>query len=398
MNAEARRRRRLEDLRHALTLPQESRRDAALLSLASEIGTRTGGERLEAVCALLNYPPEADSANVPLSALRLYQHLTERLDAEEEETNAQIRHQALGISPTPNTQHPNELIGQSVNAVLNESLDTLRALLPLQGEAIAAAVRSEIEVCLSLLKTVQAARLAGAADTCMRVLRVFRAEAARSQSVLSRPTTLLRDAACRAIGAISPDSLFLFWYTLGCPDPAARRDLLPALDYLRDPRATPYLLRLLERRGQWADSEMVGWFVLRAFEHLGDRRAVPALRQLLHADDSNGSQVGIGTPVVSAELAREARRVIQSIERGRGWRDRLQLLRPALPPDESLLHPALETAAELERGEMVRPAHPESRDLLRPVTEQPETLLRPASDDTADSPARELLRPDEKPV
>lgn len=377
MNNEARRRRRLEDLRHALTLPQDTRRAAALRALAIEISNRTGGERLEAVCALLNYPPESDSAGVPLSALRLYQRLTERLDSED----------------NPWSEGSSEwAIGQAVTDTLSESLDTLRALLPLQGEAIAAAVRSEIEVCLSLLKTVQAAKLAEAVDACVRVLRVFRMETARSQSVLSRPTTLLRDAACRAIGAMSPDSLFLFWYTLGCPDTAPRRDLLPALDYLRDPRATPYLLRLLERRGHWADADMVGWFVLRAFEHLGDRRALPALRLMIHQGEISDGENMLPVP---PDLAREARRVIYSIERGRGWRDRLQLLRPAQPPDQSLLHPATESLAELERAEMLHPTHPASRDLLRPVSEQPETLLRPVSHTPTDD-SHELLRPEER--
>ena len=341
MNAETRtRRRRLEELRHTFTSPQEARRESGLLSLALEIGKRTDGERLEAVCALLNYPPESDSAGVPLSALRLYQRITETLDAEPNVCSAAaIR----------------ALIGQSVHVTLLESLDTLKALLPLQGEAIALAVRSEIEVCLSLLKTVRLAAFSEAVEGCVRVLRLFRMETARGQSALSRPTTLLRDAACRALGAISPDALFLFWYALGSPDAQVRSNLLPALDYLRDPRATPYLLRLLERRGQWADSEIVGWFVVRAFEHLGDRRALPVLRILAHTGENSSASSSEHFAPASVELAREARRVVSSIERGRGWRDRLHLLRPADAPAEILLQPASFTPDE-ETDELLRPA------------------------------------------
>ncbi len=385
MNAETRtRRRRLEDLRHALTLPQETRRQSALSSLAIEIGTRTHGERLEAVCALLNYPPESDSAGVPLSAARLAQRITDLIDAEPVSRNAaQLR----------------ALIGQSINVTLLESLDTLKALLPLQGEAIALAVRGEIEVCLSLLKTVQSAALEEAVEVCVRVLRLFRMEAARGQTVLARPTTLLRDSACRALGAISPDALFLFWYTLGSPDAEARSNLLPVLDYLRDPRATPYLLRLLERRGQWMDGEMVGWFVIRAFEHLGDRRALPALRLLAHSGENPLAQDTSETvPAVSVELAREARRVISSIERGRGWRDRRYLLRPAEPPADSLLHPASEPPHLQEHAEMVRPTHPDSRDHLRPAaaSNAPAELLRPVSSETDADALQTLLRPSGK--
>ena len=382
MNAETRlRRRRLEDLRHALTLPQAARRESAWAWLAIEIGLRTEGERLEAVCALLNYPPESDAAGVPLSAARLTARISELIGSE---------------STAPEGAQIRALIGQAVNVTLLESLDTLKALLPLQGEAIALAVRGEIEVCLSLLKTVQAAAMEEAVEVCVRVLRVFRMEAARGQTVLARPTTLLRDAACRALGAISPDSLFLFWYTLGSPDAEARSNLLPALDYLRDPQATPYLLRLLERRGQWADGEMVCWFVIRAFEHLGDRRAAPALRQLAHAGENPlAPDEQESVPPVSAELAREARRVISSIERGRGWRDRRYLLRPADPPTDVLLHPASEPPQPWEGADMVRPTHPDSLDHLRPVTaaDAPAELLRPVLTDTNTDASQTLLRP-----
>ncbi len=346
MNAETRtRRRRLEDLRHALTSPQEARRESAWAWLALEIGVRTDGERLEAVCVLLNYPPESDAAGVPLSAARLTQHITE----------------LIGCEPSDLDGVPlRALIGQSVHITLLESLDTLKALLPLQGEAIALAVRSEIEVCLSLLKTVRLVALSEAVEGCVRVLRLFRMETARGQSALSRPTTLLRDAACRALGAISPDALFLLWYTLGSPDTQVRSNLLPVLDYLRDPRAAPYLLRLLERRGQWADSEIVGWFVVRAFEHLGDRRALPALRSLTHTGENSSESSPEHFVPVSVELAREARRVISSIERGRGWRDRLHLLRPADAPAELLLQPASFIPDE------------DTDELLRPIAEEEE--------------------------
>jgi hypothetical protein len=222
----------------------------------------------------------------------------------------------------------------------------------------------------------------------VRLLRQCTLRHLHSAGPPARDITLLRETACRVLGVISPDALFLLWYTLGSPEPEGRRDVLPALDYLRDARAVPYLLRLLERRGQWPDGEMTGWFIVRALERIGDRRAIPVLWRLVEASRSPKPPTA-----TSVELGREAKRVIESLEGGQAKRDRERLLRPAAPPSADLVRPADAPPFE-NASELPRPADPTRDTLLRPLMPSSENLLRPAHPtETAQvSEEQELLR------
>src|SRR5262249_19021187 len=119
-----------------------------------------------------------------------------------------------------------------------------------------------------------------AAEPCVRLLRLLPSAAPNTPLLSIRQIGDLRDAACAVLGNLSPDALFPLWSALGGPEAMIRQDLLPVLDYLHDARALPYLIRLSERRSQWTDGEIVGWFLVRAFERIGDRGALPALRRI----------------------------------------------------------------------------------------------------------------------
>jgi hypothetical protein len=353
---------RLEELRQDLLQANAPRRAYAVETLLGLLWVEEGPERLAVACALCGYPPTSGKAEAPDCA----QRLCIRLHGEAEGDD---------LPPPPPPEERLAWAGKAVTALLHESLDILKAAVRPGAPASAHLLRREADVCCDALQLVCSLRTADAAEACVRALRLFPPAKTRETGPNARQTTTLREMAARALGALSPDALFPLWYALGSPDADARRDLIPVLDYLHDARAVPYLTRLLERRTQWDDGELVGWFVVRAFERIGDRRALPALRRLTMRGASGMRQalpwLRKATPSgTSEELAREALRVIQSIEYGRNTRDSESLLRPAGPVTQDLLRPAADALAERglqDRDELLRP-----EDVSEEVPAEPE--------------------------
>ncbi len=329
-----------------------------------------GRERLAVACALCGYPALPEKADVPLCVSRLCTRLS-RAQSDDD------------LPLPPPAAERIAWAGQAVTAVLTDSLDILKAALRGQVASDAPLFRSEADVCLDALRLAKPLQFPGVAEPCVRLLRflppdlqnVEAGETLPSSGIrasipalpLARQAALLRDAASQALGAIAADSLTVLWDALNSPQTEVRQSLLPTLDYLNDLRAIPYLIQLLERRAQWPDGEMVGWFVVRACERIGDRRALPALRRLAagssrpslpffpwrRAEPQTGS---------SPELIREAARVVQALERGR--------------PDRR------------DRDALLRPSKVQNTELLLPATDHPDD----------DSARQQLLRPDEKQI
>ncbi len=338
---------RLEELRRDLAQAKEERRAYACEALLRMLWVESGSERLAVACALFGQPAPDPQRDPPEAPFRLCARLTRPRTSDD-----------LPIPPRADALVA--WAGAGVKALLSEALDDLKAALRAASEPDPQRIRREAEVAQNALNLLHRLRLPDAGAECVRVLRLCPPDMGREVGLLARQTTLLREAASQVMGALPPDALSVFWEALESANGDARRDLLPALDYCKDARAIPHLARLLERRGEWTDGEMVGWFVVRAFERIGDRLALPALRRV--ADDSktgplpwlrNPSSARTST---SVELAREARRVIQAIEYGRNRRDHDLLLRPASPQTGDLLRPAefpLDDARA--REELLRP-------------------------------------------
>jgi hypothetical protein len=341
---------RLEELRQDVRQANAPRRAYAVETLLGLLWVEEGQERLAVACALCGYPPQMGRAEAPDCAKRLCVRLNDVMERDD-------------LPPPPPPEARIAWAGKAATALLQESLDILKAAERTGTRANARVLQREADVCCDVLQLVCSLRTADAAEACVRALRLFPPDRTRETGPNARQTTTLREIAARALGAISPDALFPLWYALGSPDADARRDLIPALDYIHDPRAVPYLARLLERRTQWDDGELVGWFVVRAFARIGDRQALPALRRLTMRGTSGMRQalpwLHRATPSgTSEELAREALRVIQSIEYGRNTRDSESLLRPAGPVTQDLLRPAADGLAERDlqdRDELLRP-------------------------------------------
>ena len=245
----------------------------------------------------------------------------------------------------------------------------------------------ETDLCRDVITLANQFAIDTVIEHAVRLLRLFPPDQARGVGPLARQTGPLREVTARFLGSLSPDKLYNYWYALGSPARTARRDLLPVLDYLQGEGATPYLVRLFERRGQWEDGEMVGWFVVRAFKRIRDRRALPALRRVVSMEKS--PMPVASSSQASPELIREALRAIEAIEYGRAPAERDQLLRACQPPVDHLLHPA-----RPDTDKLLRPSQLDDTDLVRPTDPRSDQLLRPSS-----APAGDLLRPaQEQPV
>ena len=326
---------RLVELRHDLHRGHPSRRDYARDTLLALLWVEEGRARLSILCALCDYSPETGQAEAPILVGRLAARLNRNASTED-------------LPPPPVPAQLHAWAERSVAAVLVETLDRLKAA-SLAAETPPAFVQQEAALCLESLTLARLLAAESSAESCVRLLRLFPAVPPRIPLIPIRLMNDLREAACSVLGTLSPDVLFSLWTALGGPEVALRQDLLPALDYLTDARALPYLSRLLERRTQWTDGELVGWFVVRAFERIGDRRALPALRKIAARSGALRSllpalrsleRAEAGT---SPELAREALRVLQAIETGEKKKERNILLRPAQKPARDLLRPVAET-------------------------------------------------------
>jgi hypothetical protein len=370
--AEARSRyQRLQVLRADLSHATAARRIYAVETLLGLLWVAEGQERLAVACVLCGYPPQPEKAATPLCVARLCARLNRTASGD-----------AFDLPPPPPAAERIAWAGQAAAALLTESLDSLKAALR-TPQADMPILRREIAVCQDALLLAKHLRAPEVAEPCVRLLRFLPTEwqgtgclptasggrdTPQTQAwkpipdlPLARQTTLLREAAAQVLGALSPDALPVFWDALRSPQPDARQYLLPALDYLNDPRAIPYLIQLLERRAQWPDGEIVGWFVVRACERIGDRRALPALRRLA-ASGSRPLQEILPwlRPAIRAEtspeLIREALRVVQILESGRPARERNVLLRPSGPQDENLLRPAADPPdADYDTRQLLRP-------------------------------------------
>ncbi|HZP83374.1 MAG TPA: hypothetical protein VFB21_17150 [Chthonomonadaceae bacterium] len=343
---------RLEELRRDLRTEEAARRAYAVEALLALLWIAEGRDRLAVGCALCDYPPQAEKEAIPLSVLRLC---------------ARLNHAApeSDLPPPPPAAERRAWAGKAVAAVLTGALDTLKAALRAPSEAQGERLSQETEVCRDALFLARVLAVEETVAPCVRLLRLLPADIVRETGPVARQTTALREAAARALGAVSPDALLPFWGEFCIQGQVARRDLLPVLDYLNDPRAVPYLMHLLERRTQWEDGEMVGWFVVRAFERIGDRRALPPLRRLAAGGGTPWQQAmrrrrSEPPPGISPELAREARRVLQALEQGRNRRDRDVLLRPATPRSDALLRPAADSsdAPDGQGKQLLRPEEP----------------------------------------
>lgn len=345
-----RRQQRLEELKRDLEGNDATRAAYARTRLLERLWVEEGAERMAVACVLCGHPAEVSKAETLLCASRFCMRLNTVGD---------------DLPLPPGEVELRVWAGPAVAAVLTETLDAIKAASRLESTANNEILQREVDVCRDALILAKNLRVHEAADPCVRLLRLLPPERVRGQGVLARRTTALREAAGRVLGLLSPEALGTLWDALSGSDEAARRNALPILDYIQDPRAIPYLTTLLERRAEWGSGEMMAWNVMRAFERIGDRRALPVLRRV-----ANGGALPAAVASANADvsgdnphLAREARRVIQSIEQGRDSQDREMLLRPAMPHDDHLLRPVTHLP-----DENVRP-----KELLRPDASKPDT-------------------------
>lgn len=344
---------RLEELRHDLHATNRLQQTAAD-TLLSMLWVALGQARLLISCVLCGYTVQRgmDSAPPP-GPVRLCARL-DRMQPDNEPLALPGLTDLAGAALA-------ERIGHAVVDTLTHSLDTLHAVLR-SSAPDGPHIREEAEVCLAMLSVARRLRSEGAVEPCLRLLHLFSPELTRSHGPQAMITSRIRESTARTLSALSPDVLFAFWYSVGGPDARIRRNLLQVLDYLTDSRAVPYLIRLLERRTQWADGDMVGWFVVRAMEHIGDRSALPALRRISagRAAPMQRTQVAESGKQAagSAELGREAERVILAIEGRKNRRESASLLRPSQIEPTDLLRPvseALEYTDVQDREELLRP-------------------------------------------
>jgi hypothetical protein len=336
-----RRQQRLEELTREMMQGDASRRQYALQMLLARLWITTSEDRQRTASALMGYAPGSPLAEIPECAVRFC---------------AKLRPPETEILPTPpDSDALQQWVGEATGAVLQGSLDTLKWILRAPSEN-SATLRQEVQVCRDALLLAQNLRLPEVVEPCLRILRLFPADLGRRAGPFASQTTLLRELACCTLAALPPNELALFWENLSSDHSASRVDLLPVLDYLNDVRALPYLIALLEKRGDWADREMVGWAVVRAFEHVGDRKAGDALREIIASASPQREASAKRAIPTSAELAREAHRVLEAIERNKNMQQGHVLLRPARSPGSGLLRPADRIPEEAARL---------SEDLLR---------------------------------
>jgi hypothetical protein len=340
---------RVEELRRDLFSAKagsEKQAEYALNMLLSMLWGETDMGRLAVACALSDAPPLLGKAEAPVFA--------ERLCARLNTTPAD----PLALPATPNGDHLRQWAGQTLAALLNDALNAVKLFLRQTPRPDDETTYRETDICRDALRLATRLHSPEMVEAGMRLLRLFTPDLARETGPLGRQTPELRALASQLLASLSPDDLYPFWVALSGPESASRRDLLPALDYFNDSRAVPYLLKLLERRVQWSDGDLVGWATVRALQRIGDRRALPALRRLVSAHDRATLTLApdCRTPVISLQLMQAARNAIETIEHGRASPERNFLLRPSLPDAKNLLHPASD-------------ANREQTDLLRPDTE-----------------------------
>ncbi len=333
---------RVEELRRDLENISADRRDYALRTLLSMLWVETGPPRLIVAGALCGYTPTIGKVEGAEFTGRLCRTLEHKSDSED-------------LRPPPAFDTMLEWVSNAGIGLLKEAIEGLSiALIPSSlainpaAEIAQKRLTVQADICLDALRMCRTLRLTAAVEPCVKMLQLLPPERVREAGAIGRHTDLLRESASRTLAALPPDAIYAFWVALGGPDGSARRNLLPALDYFDDQGCIRYLEKLLERAGQWSDGVVVGWFVVRAFHRLGDRRALPALRRIATEQSGKASDMPWLRYRNSPELAHEARRAIQAIEygknrRGTGISDRDLLLRPSHIASEELLRPADET-------------------------------------------------------
>lgn len=211
-------------------------------------------------------------------------------------------------------------------------------------------VRRTAEICLAGLIGVAVERSDSSASLAIRAAALFSSANILSQALSTRAAHHIRDAACVAIGSLSPDALFPLWTALGGPDVGARYCLLPVLDYISDPRAAGYLTRILARCVTWPDGELTAWFVVRTLERIGDRSTLSSLRSFASRWEEFGEEPDDRS---RRQLALEVARVIAALDKRAARRDNRSLLRPAKEDAGTLLRspndlPARDTEDQME--------------------------------------------------
>ena len=324
---------RLEELRREMDAPNGLKRAYAIQTLLSLLWIATETSRLQIAFTLFCFEITSDKVNSAVAPTRFCRCLT--------------NDEADGMAPPPNAEGLNAWAANALNAALHETLNVLNAATQTNARPDEMEIKREVEICLDLLKVIRRMAQPDCLDPCVRLLKMFPADLGRRVSAAARQTTVLRESASQAVGAMPPDAIASFWTLLGGAESRARRDLMPALDYITDVRAIPHLTNLLEKRKTWADGEMLGWFIVRSFGRIGSRKALPALQQISSEEETSG----LG-------LSQEARRVIQAIEDGKATRERNELLRPAEMASDTLLRAASAPAHESnprDRDELLRP-------------------------------------------
>ena len=263
---------RIEELRRDLFSDKtgsEKQAVYALNTLLSLLWVETDKERLAVACALSDAPPQLGKAEAPVFAVRL----CARLNA----TPVDPLDLPTVLPATPKGDHLRQWAEQTLAAILNDALNAVKLFLRQTPRPDDETTYRETDVCRDALRLAMRLHSPALVEAGMRLLRLFTPDMTRETGPLGRQTSELRALASQLLAGLSPDDLYPFWVALSGPESAVRRDLLPALDYFNDTRAVPYLLKLLERRVQWSDGDLVGWAAVRALQRIGDRRALPAL-------------------------------------------------------------------------------------------------------------------------
>jgi hypothetical protein len=333
--------RRLEALRTDLFRGIPSRQAYALSALLARLWIETGRERQAVACALCNYAPSLEKADAPLFVARLCRRIEPTPLRDD-----------LPLPPATTTW--TAWAGGMVAEVLSDALDVLTLALGAESPA-REPTATELRVCQEALTLAWLLRERATVAPCLRLLRLLPPETAQKLPALSRVVTRLREAASRLLAAFEPELLAAFWTALRDRSAEYRRALLPVLDYVTDARALPELTRLLESRMDWPDGELVGWYVIRAVERIGDRRAIPALRRVATNSESLLGRREAWRSRTSPELILEARRILEALENGARSPEARALLRPAAEPSQQLLRPAVFDSAPEASAELLHP-------------------------------------------
>lgn len=321
----------------------------ALNTLLAMLWVETETGRLAVACALSDSAPQLGKSEAPVFAARLCAHL-DVLPTDP------LAIPSLSLAATSQSASRRDWAIQAVIAILSDTLTTIKHLLQQRNMQENEILYRETDACRDALRLGMRLHSPALVDTTLRLLRLFTPDFVRETGPIGHQTPVLRTIASQLLADLSPDDLFPFWITLSGPDSAARRDLLSVLDYFHDPRAVPYLVKLLEQRTRWSGDEMIGWASVRALQRFGDRRALPVLRQIADMEASAYAKAS-----VSPELARAARNVIEAIEHGRVSPERSFLLRSSQAGARDLLLPTSDVpepnsdASELLRTDIPKP-------------------------------------------